>query len=299
MTYTYKNSRVSSLIMGTSRILGLEYQYSQDLAKILGQLQTLFGDPLYISLDADDPYSYVIIMENEQGIRYNMHVYSAKFGPSIGGNKDIEGIEDAAQALKQYIEEASPSDYEYQGTCPNRYSVIMSVKDGEPYYSEIKIGRKTKKRRPTFEEVFTKAGLIPEWIERGRVQALEAVTRNALAKGLPNDVIHDITGLDIEKVKKTEPIIEEQVGRKRLEAYLYTIITANPEAFLEAREMIGIEAFEEALTEAKIIPDWIEHGREQGVETAARNSLAKSLPIDVIHNITGLSINKIKKLAIV
>jgi hypothetical protein len=71
-----------------------------------------------------------------------------------------------------------------------------------------------RKRSPTFEEVFTRAGIIPEWIERGREQGLEqglelgleqgleAVARNALIKGLPLDVIHDITGLDIETIKQ-------------------------------------------------------------------------------------------------
>ena len=71
-----------------------------------------------------------------------------------------------------------------------------------------------RKRKPTFEEVFTEAGIIPEWIERGRVQGmeqgmekgmekgLEAAARNAKAKGLPINVIHDITGLDIETIKK-------------------------------------------------------------------------------------------------
>ena len=71
-----------------------------------------------------------------------------------------------------------------------------------------------RKRRPTFEEVFTEAGIIPEWIERGREQGLEqglergleqgleTAARNAIIKGLPIDVIHDITGLDEETIKQ-------------------------------------------------------------------------------------------------
>ena len=38
-------------------------------------------------------------------------------------------------------------------------------------------------RRPTFEEVFTKAGIIPEWLERGRVQGLEQGKEQGLEKG--------------------------------------------------------------------------------------------------------------------
>jgi hypothetical protein len=59
-----------------------------------------------------------------------------------------------------------------------------------------------RKRSPTFEEVFTKAGIIPEWIERGRAQCREEVARNAIVKGLPIDVIHDITGMDEETIKQ-------------------------------------------------------------------------------------------------
>jgi len=36
-----------------------------------------------------------------------------------------------------------------------------------------------KRKQKTFEEVFTEAGLIPEWIERGRVQGLEQGKREA------------------------------------------------------------------------------------------------------------------------
>ena len=63
-----------------------------------------------------------------------------------------------------------------------------------------------KRKRKTFEEVFTEAGLIPEWLERGRIQGreqgLEVAARNALVKGLPIDVIHDITGLDIQTIEQ-------------------------------------------------------------------------------------------------
>jgi len=202
MVYTYKKSRKGSLIIGTSQILNLEFQFGEERAKIRGQLQTLFGNPFYTYPDPDSAYCYVIIMENDQGVRYNLTVYLSKFGTSIGGNKNIEGIEDAVQELKKYIEKADPSDYEYRGTYSDGTSVIMGVKDEEPYYSVTQIEKKAKKRESTFEEVFTKAGLIPEWIERGRVQGMETVARNALAKGLPFDVIHDITGLSIKKINK-------------------------------------------------------------------------------------------------
>ena len=40
-----------------------------------------------------------------------------------------------------------------------------------------------------------------------------------------------------------------------------------------------------------------EESREEGMEIAARNALVKGLSIEVIHNITGLDIEAIKRLA--
>jgi len=69
-----------------------------------------------------------------------------------------------------------------------------------------------RKRSPTFEEVFTEAGIIPEWIERGRVQGLEKgleqgreeVARNALAEGIPIELIMKISGFDEEALKQIQ-----------------------------------------------------------------------------------------------
>jgi len=69
----------------------------------------------------------------------------------------------------------------------------------------------------TFEEVFTKAGIIPQWIERGIEQGIEQgiergiergieqgkekTALNLLAKGMPIEEIAQITELPIEKVR--------------------------------------------------------------------------------------------------
>ena len=63
-----------------------------------------------------------------------------------------------------------------------------------------------------FEEVFTKAGIIPQWIERGRAQGIErGIERgieqgkektaiNLLARGTPIEDVAQITELPIEKI---------------------------------------------------------------------------------------------------
>ena len=91
-------------------------------------------------------------------------------------------------------------------------------------------------KRRTFEEVFTEAGIIPEWMERGfkkgivhgreegleqgREEGLEKgrekgleegleqasiqIAKNLLAEGSTHEFIQKITGLSLETVKKLE-----------------------------------------------------------------------------------------------
>jgi len=60
-------------------------------------------------------------------------------------------------------------------------------------------------RRPTFEEVFTKAGIIPEWLERGRKQGFEKgkeiIAWNLLRMGMSVEEIAQATELPVEKVR--------------------------------------------------------------------------------------------------
>jgi hypothetical protein len=135
MAYSYKKSRDLNLMLGTCRLLSLDHHCGEDEALIQGQLQALFGESAYTSSNMENAYGYFVIMENDDGARYVFHVYSGKSGPSISGNSRIEGIEDAALALKQYISEADPADFEYEGIYENELRIIMGVKNGVPYYS--------------------------------------------------------------------------------------------------------------------------------------------------------------------
>jgi hypothetical protein len=65
------------------------------------------------------------------------------------------------------------------------------------------------KGKRTFEEVFTEAGIIPQWIERGLKQGKEegkeekalAIARNLLVKGWVVEDVAETTDLPLEKVR--------------------------------------------------------------------------------------------------
>ena len=67
-------------------------------------------------------------------------------------------------------------------------------------------------KKATFEEVFTEAGIIPEWIERGIKLGIEKgieqsiekeknTVRNLIAIGMPLEDIAKITETPVEKIK--------------------------------------------------------------------------------------------------
>jgi len=75
---------------------------------------------------------------------------------------------------------------------------------------------RTRKKRETFEEVFTEAGIIPEWMERGfkkgivqgREEGLEQasmqIAKNLITEGSSHEFIHKITGLSLDVIKNLD-----------------------------------------------------------------------------------------------
>jgi hypothetical protein len=89
----------------------------------------------------------------------------------------------------------------------------------------------------------------------------------------------------------------------RIKAYLDVIARANIEALEEMIKMSDCSlALEKVFEEVGWIARWEargeEKGRQEGIHEIARNALVKGLPIDVIHDITGLDIETLEQLAI-
>jgi predicted transposase YdaD len=85
-----------------------------------------------------------------------------------------------------------------------------------------------------------------------------------------------------------------------LSAYLDVLLRANPRAFLEAWNMANDTAtFEEVFTEAGIIPQWIEQGKEEKALAIARNLLTKGWAIEEVAETTDLPLEKVRSLVVV
>ncbi len=125
-------------IMGTSQIRRITEKFEDDVL-CLGQLKTLFGEPLYVTKDLEDQYAYCILAVTESGKEIYLHVYSGPSGPAIGGRQEKDSKE-AADALAELIVQAKPSDYEYEGIyCDGPSIVKAGIRNGQPYWQEEEV----------------------------------------------------------------------------------------------------------------------------------------------------------------
>ena len=141
MTYSFEISNDLNRIVSAGKLINIIErfgpQYSRDTTKVFGQLLAIFGDPIYVTKNMEDAYSYVIIAKDENDIEHVLNVYEGSTGPAIGG---YESSLDAAQQLAEQIRSAQPMDYEYEGYYFDGPTKIhKGVTNGEVFYSEVEI----------------------------------------------------------------------------------------------------------------------------------------------------------------
>jgi len=106
---------------------------------MFGRLITLFGEPLEMTEDLENAYTYVILATHVDGEAHVLTVYHGPSGPAIGGHHQ-EGVILAAEALRDYILLAEPSDFEWVGyylDAPSR--VYLQIENGNATYSEQRL----------------------------------------------------------------------------------------------------------------------------------------------------------------
>ena len=92
--------------------------------------------------------------------------------------------------------------HEFHEMYPGAYFEVLLRANPETFMEVYKM------EIAAFEEIFAKAGIIPQWIEQGREEARKEareekreIARNALAEGATLEFVHKITGLDMETLK--------------------------------------------------------------------------------------------------
>jgi len=138
MKYTFKASNNLKLLPPAGKLMNIidfNSNYSEETAKLYGQLFEIFGEPAERSKCIENAYIYVIAAKDEAGSEHMLSVYEGPSGPAIGGSYDAY---DAALELIRYIKNAKPADYEYEGYYFDTSSKIRrGVLNGQPFYSEI------------------------------------------------------------------------------------------------------------------------------------------------------------------
>ena len=84
------------------------------------------------------------------------------------------------------------------------YWYVVLQANPEIILEAANMAAKTRKRKRTFEEVFTESGHIPEWIARGeakgKAEGKTEVARNLFARGMPIEEIVQVTALPLAEV---------------------------------------------------------------------------------------------------
>ncbi len=146
--------------MGTSKIrniLGPEagaWAYQGGSTLCLGQLKTLFGEPLYVTKNLEDQYAYCILAAGEDGKEIYLQVYSGPTGPAIGGEQDADSAR-AADALAELITSAKAADYDYEGYYMDGPCIVREgVRGGEPYIEEEELDASGEEFAKICEEIY-------------------------------------------------------------------------------------------------------------------------------------------------
>ncbi|MCL2382561.1 MAG: hypothetical protein FWC64_13395, partial [Treponema sp.] len=123
---------------------------------------------------------------------------------------------------------------------------------------------------------------------------------NVWLKGLDNQ-------LDARRVRLVTDKIAALDKDAQIWAYLDVIARANEDALQEAYEMsdTAIASLKQTFERIGISAEWEDRGRKEGIglgmekgrEETARNALTKGLSPELIHDITGLDMETIQKLA--
>lgn len=151
--YTFTKTEDEEKIWGTSKICNFYgYFEYQKTPLIYGQMQTLFGKPLYETEDVENQYEYIIAVTDKEGTVTYLTVYSGPSGPAIGGRT---GDERAASALLTYICSAEASDYDYEGYYMDiPCKVREGVEDGVPYHWEEELHLSDEEYLALYERVY-------------------------------------------------------------------------------------------------------------------------------------------------
>jgi len=99
------------------------------------------------------------------------------------------------------------------------------------------------------------------------------------------------------EIRRASVIIKEKREKQaELGAYLEVILRANSRVFLEVYKMSDAITFEEVFTEAGIIPEWIERGRNEGREQTVRNLYSMGMSAEKIAQATELPLERVRAL---
>jgi len=211
------------------------------------------------------------------------------------------------------VEYKSPDDYVSVGdfykvygyTCLYNSLNKVDIKDMTLTFVESHYPREVLAHLQEVRGYIVEEKLPGIYIVKGDILPIQIIDNRKLSEE-ENIWLKDLDNkLDVPELRRITTEIHRQGKDKaaRIKAYLDVIARANREILEEVIKMSDSSlALEQIFEEVGWIAKWEargeEKGRQEGIYEIARNALGKGLPIDVIHDITGLDIETLEQLAI-
>ena len=122
---------------GCSKLMSLCLFPEHNDVLIYGALQTLFGEPAYITENFEDVYSYSLVAKNEEGKEICFEVYQGSSGCAVGGSSMSELLASCVEELKRLLTETTPKDYVYEGNYMDAgMKIRCGIQNGQPFFEE-------------------------------------------------------------------------------------------------------------------------------------------------------------------
>lgn len=137
--FTITRAQDASLVFGTSQVRHITGEISMErFAEHRGAMLALFGEPDYVTDDAENAYQYTLLATNGAGESRVLTVYEGPSGSAIGGLAGDAATMAAADVLAEMIAQTKPADFEAVIYYGDTFSEITyGCQDGVGYAMEV------------------------------------------------------------------------------------------------------------------------------------------------------------------
>lgn len=153
MSYKFQSVKDMEKLIGSSKLCNFIedfVDYGNQFSLLCGKIKALFGEPIYMTENLENLFSYCILATSEEGEEIYLDIYCAGSGLAVGGMSNGQSRK-AAKALVDYVRQSEPVNYAYKAYYLDCHTALeFGIRDGAPYYNETKLNLSEKEYRELY-----------------------------------------------------------------------------------------------------------------------------------------------------